>query len=414
MGRETSPHVIGQFWLDKRRDGKAAGVWQIAWYDDTGHTIRYRSTRCRELARAIDAIDAHYHADKAGKPQDASALVVPQLVLYWREHGQHAVKPAQIASSLRQFIAFLFQDKAGPGVTFAELRPEVFARFQRWRMAPHSYSIDWQGKTYAHASKGVNGESVQRNLDDIRAALNHAAGEGRVPYAPKVKGVRRELRSDPRDRVLAVAELASMIGYALSDPPLLRYIIAMIATVARPEVVRLWDVQAQADLQRGLFDTNPPGRMRTKKHNPVVPIPLFWRDWLGEWIADGKPLPATLRTRWRTMRRALGLGADVHAKTIRHTVATYLRGAGVPALDISGQLGHVMGNRATGVYAKYDPDYLAKARTSIDALWIEVMFAVRSWATDHIRTISPKGVVLVIDSGDRKAFISPCVGDGGR
>lgn len=406
MAREHSPHVVGTFWLDKRRDGKAPTVWQIAWYDDASHTIRYRSTRCSELAGAVDAIDAHYHADKAGKPQDASALVVPQLLLYWRGHGQHAIKPAQIASSLRQFIAFLFQDKAGPGVSFADLKPEVLTRFQRWRMAPHSYSIEWQGRTYAHTSAGVRGESVQRNLDDIRAALNYAADQGRVPYAPKVKGVKRELRSDPRDRVLSIAELASMIGYALNDPPLLHYIVAMIATAARPEAVRLWRVSEQTDTARALFDTNPPKRMRTKKHNPVVPIPLFWGDWLAHWTRNQIELPPTLRTRWRTMRRALGLDPDIHAKTIRHTVATYMRGARVPELDISGQLGHSMKNRATGVYAKYAPDYLAAARTSIDALWLEVMFAVRSWRTDHIRTTTAKGGVIVLGMNGGKEFIS--------
>ena len=49
MGRETSPFIVGDWWLDKRRDGKSPDVWQIASYDATSRSICYRSTRRREL-----------------------------------------------------------------------------------------------------------------------------------------------------------------------------------------------------------------------------------------------------------------------------------------------------------------------------------------------------------------------------
>src|SRR3546814_10866203 len=32
MAKDTSPFVVGEYWLDKRRDGKAGNVWQIARY----------------------------------------------------------------------------------------------------------------------------------------------------------------------------------------------------------------------------------------------------------------------------------------------------------------------------------------------------------------------------------------------
>lgn len=303
---------------------------------------------------------------------------------------------------MRQFIAFLFQDVAGADVAFAELRPEVFQRFQRWRMAPHNYTIGWQGKSYSHASAGGKGESVQRNLDDVRAALNHAADEGRLPYAPKVKGVKRELRAPPLYRVLTIPELGAMVGYACEDKPLFRFMVAMLATAARPEAVRKWRPKQQAALARGLSDIHPPKAPRTRKHNPVGPIPAGWLWFLRERVKDNEPPPPTLRTRWRTMRRVLDLGPEVHAKTIRHTVATWMRASGVPEMDVKGQIGHSIG--VTGIYAKYRPDYLRPARTSIDALGLEIAKAAVQWRADHLRTKTGNGPIVVVARDQHRAM----------
>jgi hypothetical protein len=49
MPREDSPHIVGEFWLDKRRDGKSPDKWQIARYDDKTRSVIYRSTRTGSL-----------------------------------------------------------------------------------------------------------------------------------------------------------------------------------------------------------------------------------------------------------------------------------------------------------------------------------------------------------------------------
>jgi hypothetical protein len=64
-----------------------------------------------------------------------------------------------------------------------------------WRLKPHSYSIEWLGKTFAHSSKGVSGEAIQRNLDDVRAALNYAVGK---QTAVGAKGAGGRWSCDPR------------------------------------------------------------------------------------------------------------------------------------------------------------------------------------------------------------------------
>lgn len=398
MGRENSPHVVGQYWLDQRPDGKSP-FWQIAWYDGAANTVRYKSTRCREVDAARDVIDAHYQAEKAQGPQTEEALIIPQLVNYWHEHGKKVVKPDQVASSLRFFIAFLFQDKAGPLVTFKEADKALFRRFREWRMAPHSYELEWEGKPYRWTSNGVKGESVQRNLDDVRAALNFAAEEGKVPFAPKVAAVPKEMRSPARKRRLSIQELGAMVGYAVAgeDLELLRYILGQLGTMARPEAVYKWHIPSQVDWDHGVIDTHPPGAPLTKKHNPVVPIPEGLKDWLrgcdGYWLPgrDGKRPVKSMKTKWRTMRRALGLSDDVIAKTIRRTVASRLRARKVADDDIKLALGHLIETKATRHYVMFDPDYLSDVRREIDSLWIDVLFSARSWLTDHRRTKPVRG-----------------------
>ena len=394
--RAKSPFVMGEFWLDQRPDRKSA-AWQIAWYDRAAKCVRYASTRSEALEGAKTALEAHYAAVKAKSRQDTSAALLPQLILYWEERGQHVVSPAQIASSIRAFIGFLMQDEATPALTLADTTPGVFRRFQNWRMGPHAYSVDWKGRTYTHKSIGVNGETVRRNLEDIGAALNYAANEGRLPYAPKIPSVEARHRSPPRSRILTLDELAAIVGYSLSDPPLLRFVLAQIATLTRPEPVRAWEPAKQINFDLGIIDTHPPSWQRTKKRNPILPMPLFYHDWAREWIASGENLPKQMRRRWATMRRALGLSDDVDAKTIRKTMATWMNAASVPESEVKTFLGHTPAG-ATGHYIHVRPEHLAVARTSIDAIWLRIMFAIRSWRTNHSRTTNAFGKVIVLDA----------------
>src|SRR3546814_3009906 len=93
---------------------------------------------------------------------------------------------------MRAFIGFLMQDEAGLAVTVSGMTPNLIKRFIAWRSGAHSYAVPWKGKHYNHTSKGIKGESIQRNIEDIRAALNHAANNGRIPYVPKIPSVPKE------------------------------------------------------------------------------------------------------------------------------------------------------------------------------------------------------------------------------
>lgn len=341
---------------------------------------------------------------------------IPLLLLYWEEHGKGVVSPAQIASSLRCFIGFLMQDPdSGLDLTVADINPNLFVRFRTWRMVPHSYDVPWAGKDYRHTSKrGVAGESVQRNLDDIRAALTHHADNGRLPYAPKVPSVPEEFRSPPKDRVLTIAELGAIVGFARADIDMQRFVLLILSTAVRPEAASQFDPRVQWDAARKLVDLHPPHWKRTKKVNPVLPLIDEMEPILNAWRGSNSQRVRSKRTAWRTLRRALGLGDEVEAKTIRHTVATYLRTKKVPGEEVETLLGHRVLKKTTRVYAKYDPDYLAAAREVLSTLFREVMVAADLWDAGHLRAKlgNRETVVMRRDSPEAAAFLASRNGEG--
>lgn len=394
MPREDSPYIVGDFWLDKRRDGKSPDTWQIARYAPTSRSVIYRSTKqkCLDDAKAI--IHDFAERERAKTLQgDEEARVIPLLFLYWDEHGRDVISPDQIASSIRQFIGFLMQDESGVNVTVADLTPNLFNRFRQWRMKPHEYCVPWRGKDYSHKSKGVNGESVQRNVDDIRAAILHHVNNRRLRSAPKIPNVPDKYRSRPRDRVLTIEELGAMFGYARSFPELNQDICLMLSTAARPEAVWLFDPKAQ--YKNGLIDLHPPAWLRTKKRNPIIPAIEPMKPILDNWQASAVK---SRKTRWRTMRRMLDLPADILPKTIRHTVATMLRAdASVPRDMIEDLLGHRVNSKTTEVYAKYDPAYMQALLPALTIIFDKVSRAADDWLADHLLTTPKRGRKMKVD-----------------
>lgn len=384
MGRqEQRLYTVGRFWLARREQSP---FLQIRWYDERTKTTRSKSSGCRSLDDAIPVILAHHANDLAdGRQEPSVALVATTIMQYWREHGRTRINSAATANSLRVFLAFLDRDAVTIAATIEDMKPEVFRRFQRWRMKPHSYEIEWLEVVHRHSSKGVTGEAVQRNLDDVRAAFNHAVAEGRLPYAPKVPAVPQELRSPPRDVRLTIKQLGAIVGYAAYDIEALRWVLGMIATACRPDAVLRWNVAEQWKGRGPTFDTHPKGAPTTKKRNAVVPVIDEFRPWLEAW-ADAPHKPVRSRkTWWRTMRAALDLPEEIVPKTIRHTIATELRLRGVSLSDIAGLLGHLSESRITQVYAKYDPSRLPHVKQELSAIWREVCADANDWFTNHFR-----------------------------
>src|SRR3546814_9859122 len=80
MAKDTSPFVVGEYWLDKRRDGKAGNVWQIARYSAESRSIIYRSTKRGDLEDAKGVLLAFVNQERAkGRQTAEEAGVLQQL-----------------------------------------------------------------------------------------------------------------------------------------------------------------------------------------------------------------------------------------------------------------------------------------------------------------------------------------------
>ncbi|MDB5584339.1 MAG: integrase [Bradyrhizobium sp.] len=384
MGRaEQRLYTVGRFWLALRAESP---FYQIRWYDERAKITRGKSTRRRALEDAIPVILAHEEADRSDWQQTPDELLaVAAFLKFWEERGVSRRNAPAIESSLRIFTAFLDHDRVTIGATVSALKPDVFNRFIAWRSAPHSYKLDWRAKVFEHSSNGVSGETIQRNLEDVRAALNHAVNMGRLTLAPKVRSVDPETRSPPRSDKLTIEQLGAIVGYAAYDIEALRWVLAMLATGARPDAINAWNVPEQWKERGPNFDTHPKGWPITKKRNAVVPIIPEFRPWLEAWaVCPHKPVRSR-KTWWRTMRSALGLPPQIVPRTIKHSVATELRWRGVSMDEIAGLLGHIGVLRITQGYAKYDPSRLPQAKQHLSAIWQDVCAEANKWLTNHIR-----------------------------
>lgn len=396
MSRETSPCIVGEYWLDKRRDGRAPKIWQIA--RAVKRSVLYRSTHCERLEDATGVIHAYSAKQRALEPQQANeAKVLPMLMNYWEEHGRKSVNHDQAGRSIRTFIGFMLADRIGTNAVVTDLVPATFERFREWRMAPHEFEVPWAGQTIAYSSPGVAGATVQRNVNDIRAAVHHAEANLRIPMAPKIRDLDKRYRSVPRERVLTIDEMARIAWYACHNANLFRFVALQFATAIRPTAALKFDPR-QYDDKSGLIDQQPEASPQTKKRNAVIPAIRPIRPVLRAWGKAGARPVGSHKTAWRNMRRVLGLSGDVHPKTIRHTIATLLYAdASVPEREIVEMLGHDGKLAATSrIYAKYDPARLRQVTRSLTTLWLTVSRAARAYGADHMLTTGQRGDAFAV------------------
>lgn len=391
MPRENSPHRRDPYWLDKRRDGRSS-FWQIA-HAERG-TIIYRSTRTLDLEVAKARLDAYVDQIRSLERQRPDeAEVAAMLINYWREKGRKAINSDQTSRSLRTFLAFLIQDQVGARAVVTDLTPALFERFREWRMGPHRFNLVWFGEPFDYQSKGVAGATVQRNINDIRAAVHHAEANLRIPLAPRIADIDQRYQSSHRERVLTIEEMGRIAWFASHNRDLFRFCAMQLATAVRPMAALAFNPRTQYLETRGLIDLQPGASPQTRKRNSIIPAIRPIRPILRAWAREEQEIVASRKTAWRNMRRTLGLSADVFPKTIRHTVATILYAdESVPEREIVELLGHE-GKlaRTTRIYAKYDPARLRNVTRRLTTLWLEVSREARRFGSDHSLTTGQRG-----------------------
>ncbi|MCA8889642.1 MAG: site-specific integrase, partial [Parvularculaceae bacterium] len=243
--------------------------------------------------------------------------------------------------------------------------------------------------------------TIRRVFDMMFAALNYcfdAEELDRVP--PRI----RLPDSPPKEYVASLDEIAKF--WDAEKPPQIQvFLVLLLATGARPSTV-LQLTRFQCDLERGIVDLNPPGRIQTAKRRPVIPMCRVLREWI-ESANEGPLVHYNGRAieypnqSWRRVRRSLGMSESFTPGAMRHTVASELRRQGVPPAQIAGLLGHTMPNwRTTERYAKYDPRFMAETVEALDRFFDDIALRTET-------SLTPKRVssVLVTERGSDNPLI---------
>lgn len=248
------------------------------------------------------------------------------------------------------------------------------------------------------AERGSPG-GARRDLEDLRAAINHHAREGLhhsiVRVALPEKGI-------PRERWLTRAEAAKLLHtcwrhkevqlrhrgphkgirlptnrYSLRH--LARFILIALYTGTRAGAIakaspNKGEGRSFVDLDHGVFYRLPEGARPSRKRQPPAPIPgrllahmRRWRDrgiihdHFVEW--NGEPV-ASVKTALKTAVRLAGLPGKITSHTFRHTAATWLMLNGVNVWRAAGFLGMSV-ETLDRVYGHHHPDFMSDAAEAI-------------------------------------------------
>ncbi|MFT9400752.1 tyrosine-type recombinase/integrase [Acetobacter sp.] len=357
---------IGEYFLDRRKNSQA---WCACYYEPKTRQTKRTSLRTTVFHEAQIKL-AEYVAEHSVKRKvhNSDATMATIFFRYFKKHSQ------QTRSAQPNYRALqLVLDCLKPNYTVAD------------------YTISEQRRISEYMrSQGYSAGYTRRIMGIAAAAINWAWKNGeierQIPIVLPPDGAGRE-------RIMTIQEMARL--WDVDMPSHLRMFLALIiGTASRPEAL-LELTREQCDLQHGVIDLNPPGRPRTKKRRPRVPMPAFLRPWI-ETVSSGhlvtyksKPI-LKINGAWRAAREAAGLSPEIVPYTVRHTMATELITRGVAEIEVASLMGHAMPNlRTTGRYVHVRPDFLANARQAIEEVASAIdRVAARSMVNLNLRANS--------------------------
>ena len=252
-------------------------------------------------------------------------------------------------------------------------------------------------REYVRVRGSVGG--ARRDLEDLRAAINHHAKEG---LHRGIVRVALPARGTPRTRWLDRKEAAALLrvcwrtretqtvhrgrhkGQKIgTDKRPLRHLARFIliglysgtraAAIAAASPIA-GDSRSFVDLENGVFYRLPQGKVATKKRQPPIPIPPRLLAHLRRWVAKGIVHEhfvewhgqgvQSVKTAFKTAVRLAKLSGNVTPHTLRHTAATWLMQAGVDKWEAAGFLGMSV-EMLDRVYGHHHPNHLRVAAQAI-------------------------------------------------
>jgi integrase len=271
------------------------------------------------------------------------------------------------------------------------------------------------------APRMLTAAAARRELEDLRAAINHHRREG---LCSEIVSIVLPPRGEARERWLTRAEAARLLWAAWRAKQVLRgkethravgkhvarFILVGLYTGTRSSAICEAAFmptlgRGHVDLERGVFYRRAIGRRQTKKRQPPVKLPArllaHLRRWgrLGlarkavvEW--NGKPVKS-VRKGFAAARLAAELDVEVTPHILRHTCATWLMQSGVPVWEAAGFLGMTVQQLEQG-YGHHHPDYQEEAVAALGG-----QYGARNTVNKTRRTLTNVTKIDDISSGGR-------------
>jgi integrase len=331
--------------------------------------------------------------DRAGAEQ-ALGRYITQKHQVPRDRGRH---PSEI---LIAHVLSIYVTDVGPQLArLSELNQRV-AKLAEWWQFKRLSDINgrscrdyvaWRIQQPVKAAKPektgnparlVSPAAARRELEDLRAAINHHRKEG---LCSEVVEVVLPPKSAPRERWLTRSEAARLLWAAwryrekqkgvLTDRRTRRHVArfilvglytgtrsaAICGAALQPEAGRGW-----VNLDTGVFYRRAMGARETKKRQTPVRLPSRLVAHIRRWQASGASNHSVVE--WngeavgsvkKAFARAVedaGLGPEVTPHILRHTCATWLMQLGVDLWDAASFLGMTV-QQLEATYGHHHPDF---------------------------------------------------------
>jgi integrase len=345
-----------------RREAGREPVYVIRWFE--GGRKRERSTGTGSRESAEDAladflVRQEHRAQGRPRPRDPhDVLVTDLLTTYAIEHGGAAGDADRIAIAIVHLTGFF------AGLSAGEITKKLCQDYGAQRVYE-------RGPESARYTRQAAPGTIRRELEVLRAAINHGHRQRRLLYAPHVY-----LPPKPahKDVWLTRADVARLLWAARDyhvKAYLPRFILLALYTGSRKTAL-LELKWSQVDLVHGRVDLNPLGRGQTSKRRPVVAVPRTllghlrrWKrtaqtEWVIERMNDGEMGPV------KDVKKGLAAAGrragrtDVTPHVLRHTAGTWMAQAGIDMHRIGGYLGQSTAE-ATSIYMHHHPDFQKEA-----------------------------------------------------
>jgi integrase len=331
---------------------RAAGIKRYNWVIRDGD--RYVRTGCAEgeIAQAADKLGEYLAEQKnernpVKRNGKASELSVGDILsVYLEERASSTARPKETEASLFRLNEF-------------------------WGHRKASQILGPMCREYAKVRGSVSG--ARRDLENLRAAVNHYKREYGLEFAPAITLPQKSIS---REKWLTRAEAAALLWACWRDKSnkrrhLVRFILIGVYTGTRHDaILRLqWlpnTTGGWADLDNALIYRRAEKTRETKKRTPTARIPGRLLAHMKRWRAlDQGILPivhyhgraiSRLEKSFRSARAEAGLGPDAIPHALRHTAITWLMQEGHEINDVASWAG-VTVEELQRTYWHHHPDF---------------------------------------------------------